>query len=136
MYDGMIEYEPTFPAAYKRKVAIFKAQNKMNDAVNELNRYLSIFSCDYESWIELSDIYISQQNYSKALFCVEELLLQYPHNHLYHQKYADVLFTIGGKDNLELCCKYYCKAVELNPDNVRALFGIQLASSTLCTIGK
>ena len=42
-YDGMIEYEPTFPAPYKRKVAIFKAQSKMVDAVNELNRYLSTF---------------------------------------------------------------------------------------------
>lgn len=136
MYDGMVEYEPTFPAPYKRKVAIFKAQNKPVDAVNELNRYLSTFSCDYESWIELADIYISQQNYNKAQFCLEELLLQYPHNHLYHQKYADILFTIGGKENLELSCKYYCKAIELNPNNVRALFGIQLASSSLSTIGK
>ena len=39
----MVEYEPTFPAPYKRKVAIFKAQNKPVDAVNELNRYLSTF---------------------------------------------------------------------------------------------
>ena len=48
---------------------------------------------------------------------------------------SDILFTIGGKDNLELSCKYYCKAAELNPGNVRALFGIQLASSTLSSIG-
>ncbi|KAL5270514.1 hypothetical protein ACHWQZ_G001284 [Mnemiopsis leidyi] len=136
MYEDMIEYEPTFPAPYKRKVAILKAQNKISDAVNDLNRYLNTFSCDHESWLELSDIYISNQNYKQALFCVEELLLQYPHNHLYHQRYADILFTIGGKDNLELSCKYYCKAAELNPGNVRALFGIQLASSTLSSIGK
>lgn len=136
MYDGMIEYEPTFPAPYKRKVAIYKAQNKIVDAVNELNKYLSTFSCDHESWLELSDIYTSQQNYSKALFCVEEVLLQYPHNHLYHQRYADILYTLGGKENLEMSCKYYCKAAELNPNNVRALFGIQLASTTLSSIGK
>ena len=48
---------------------------------------------------------------------------------------SDILFTIGGKDNLELSCKYYCKAADLNPGNVRALFGIQLASSTLSSIG-
>ena len=42
-YEGMIEYEPTFPAPYKRKVAILKAQNKIADAVNDLNRYLNTF---------------------------------------------------------------------------------------------
>ena len=42
-YEGMIEYEPTFPAPYKRKVAILKAQNKTSEAVNDLNRYLNTF---------------------------------------------------------------------------------------------
>ena len=42
-YESMIEYEPTFPAPYKRKVAILKAQNKISDAVNDLNRYLNTF---------------------------------------------------------------------------------------------
>ena len=41
----MIEYEPTFPAPYKRRVAIYKAQNKIVDAVNELNKYLGTFRC-------------------------------------------------------------------------------------------
>ena len=32
----MIEYEPTFPAPYKRKVAILKAQNKISDALTAI----------------------------------------------------------------------------------------------------
>lgn len=136
MYEQVIGYEPTFPSPYKRKVAIYKAQNKINEAVNELNKYLGTFGCDHESWMELADLYINNMNYKQALFCVEELLLQHPYNHMYHQKYADILFTIGGKENLEISCKYYCKAVELSPSNVRALFGVQLAASTLSSIGR
>lgn len=136
MYDSIIEYEPTYPPPYKRKVAIYKAQNKVEEAVKECNKYLNTFCTDTESWLELSDLYISQMNYAKAAFCLEEVLIQHPHNHLHHQKYADVLFTIGGKENLEIASKYYAKAVDLNPNNVRALFGIQLSASTLASIGK
>ena len=42
---------------------------------------------------------------------------------------------MGGKENLEVAVKYYCKAAELNPVNVRALYGVLLASSSLCSIG-
>ena len=45
---------------------------------------------DFEAWMELCDLYLSQQDYTKAAFCVEELLMSNPHNHLYHQKYAEV----------------------------------------------
>lgn len=136
MYNGMIEYEPTFPAPYKRKVSIYKAQGKIPEAVSELNTYLDTFSCDHESWLELADLYIGQQCYKQALFCVEELLLQHPHNHLFHQRYADILHTLGGKENLEASCKYYCKAAELNSSNVRALYGVLMSASTLASIGK
>ena len=45
---------------------------------------------DYEAWLELSDLYLQEQDYGRAAFCLEELLLSNPHNHLYHQRYAEV----------------------------------------------
>lgn len=45
---------------------------------------------DYESWNELCDLYLTQHDYTNAAFCLEELIMSNPHNHLYHQKYADV----------------------------------------------
>ena len=48
------------------------------------------FMTDYEAWNELCDLYLSLHDYANASFCLEELIMSNPHNHLYHQKYADV----------------------------------------------
>ena len=34
---------------------------------------------DSEAWCELCDMYIAEQEYSKAAFCMEELILANPH---------------------------------------------------------
>ena len=57
---------------------------------------------DQEAWLELSELYTLDQEYSKAAFCLEELLLHNPHNHLYHQRHAEIRYTMAGYDNLEL----------------------------------
>ncbi|KAF6029582.1 EMC2 [Bugula neritina] len=44
---------------------------------------------DFEGWMELSELYLSQADYEKAAFCVEELILNNPNNHLFHQRYAE-----------------------------------------------
>ena len=41
-------------------------------------------------------ILLQEQDYAKACFCCEELLLHNPHNHLYHQRAADIRYTMGG----------------------------------------
>lgn len=45
---------------------------------------------DFEAWMELCDLYLAVQDYTKAAFCMEELIMSNPHNHLYHQKFAEV----------------------------------------------
>lgn len=45
---------------------------------------------DFEAWLELCDLYLHEMDYSKAAFCIEELLLANPYNHILHQKYAEV----------------------------------------------
>ena len=81
------------------------------------------------------DLYILQQDYQKAGFCCEEMILQNPHNHLYYQKFAEIKYTEGGFENMVLAKTYYCHAIKLNPINMRALYGLvltltQLMSST------
>lgn len=49
---------------------------------------------DHEAWMELADLYLAEQDYNKAAFCVEELILFNPHNHLYHQRYAEVSYSL------------------------------------------
>lgn len=89
---------------------------------------------DVEAWQELSELYLQEQDYAKAAFCVEELILHNPHNHLLHQRYADIKYTQGGYENFELAKMYYIQALNLNPNNLRALYGLYLVSRSFCFI--
>lgn len=91
---------------------------------------------DTEAWQELSELYITEQDFNKAAFCLEELILHSPHNHLLHQRYADIKYTQGGLENTELARSYYCQAIKLNPKNMRALYGLYLSASTIATSQK
>lgn len=144
LLDSIIKADPTNSGARKRRVAVFKAQGKNAEAVKELADYLKMlapifttvylsgyilsvisrFMADFEAWQELSDLYISEQDFNKAAFCMEELILHNPHNHLLHQRYADIRYTQGGSENVELARAYYSQALKLNPNNMRALYGL------------
>jgi len=86
--------------------------------------------------MELSELYILEQDYNKAAFCMEELLLHNPHNHLYHLRNGDIRYTMGGFDQLETAEQFYSQAVKLAPSNMRALFGLLLTSSQLAANAK
>lgn len=45
--------------------------------------------------MELCDLYLQEHDYAKASFCMEELIMSNPHNHLYHQRYAEVRLCYG-----------------------------------------
>ena len=45
---------------------------------------------DFEGWMELYDLYLSQLDYSKGCYCMGELIMSNPHNHLFYQKFAEV----------------------------------------------
>uniref|UniRef100_A0A0B6Z999 ER membrane protein complex subunit 2 n=1 Tax=Arion vulgaris TaxID=1028688 RepID=A0A0B6Z999_9EUPU len=130
-YKSILEKDETNMYARKRQVAIMKAQNKIPEAISKLNEYLKSFMTDYEAWNELCDLYLSQHDYNNAAFCLEELIMSNPHNHLFHQKYAEIRYTQGGNENMDLARSYFAQAVKLNPNNLRALIGLFLASSNL-----
>nr|CAG4644264.1 EOG090X0CGE [Lepidurus arcticus] len=127
--DSIIKKDETNAAPRKRKIAILKAQGKIFDAVKELTEYLKTFMADQEAWLELCDLYLSQQELTKAAFCMEEILLHNPFNHLYFQRYAEIRYTQGGFENLEIARTYFCQAAKLNPRSLRALYGVALTSS-------
>uniref|UniRef100_A0A8C8EXL6 ER membrane protein complex subunit 2 n=1 Tax=Oncorhynchus tshawytscha TaxID=74940 RepID=A0A8C8EXL6_ONCTS len=131
-YDSILQDDPTNTAARKRKISILKAQGKSAEAIRELNEYLEQFVGDQEAWHELSELYINEHDYGKAAFCLEELMMTNPHNHLYCEQYAEVKYTQGGLENLELSRKYFAQALKLNNRNMRALFGLYMACYCLC----
>ncbi|XP_028404188.1 ER membrane protein complex subunit 2-like [Dendronephthya gigantea] len=136
MYDDMIAKEPANSAPYKRKISILVGQNKISEAVKALNDYLKRFMSDHEAWGELTDLYISQQEFSKAAFCMEELIISNPHNHLFYQKYAEILYTMRGVENLEKSRSYFSQALRLDNNNMRALYGFFMAASSLANMPK
>jgi len=133
LYKSIIEEDPTNSLVKKRLVAMLKAQGKTSEAIKELNDYVKQFMSDYEAWLELADLYIADQEYSKACFCMEELILSNPHNHLYHQRLAEIKYTNGGQENMEQARSYFAHAVKLNSNNMRALFGLFLAASNIAS---
>jgi len=136
IYEKILEAEPANAVVRKRLVAILKAQNRIGEAVKELNEYLKKFMSDQEAWIELTELYISQQEHKKAKFCMEELILVNPHNHLFHQRYAEILYTLGGNENMEKSRKYFAQALKLDNNNMRALFGFFMSSAHLANSSK
>uniref|UniRef100_A0A8D3D800 ER membrane protein complex subunit 2 n=1 Tax=Scophthalmus maximus TaxID=52904 RepID=A0A8D3D800_SCOMX len=111
-YDTILQDDPTNTAARKRKISILKAQGKSAEAIRELN------------------------DYGKAAFCLEELMMTNPHNHLYCEQYAEVKYTQGGLENLELSRKYFAQALRLNNRNMRALFGLYMSASHIAASPK
>lgn len=49
---------------------------------------------DQEAWHELSNLYLSVNDFTKAAFCMEEVLLHNPHSHLIHQRMGEIRYTM------------------------------------------
>ncbi|CAI9112848.1 OLC1v1013345C1 [Oldenlandia corymbosa var. corymbosa] len=136
-YLSLLEENPLDQVIHKRKTAMAKAQGNIPQAIECLNKYLEIFMADHDAWRELAEIYVSLQMYKQAAFCYEELILAQPTVPLYHLAYADVLYTLGGLENLQIAKKYYTSTVELTGGkNARALFGICLCSFAIGQLTK
>ncbi|XP_076939500.1 uncharacterized protein LOC143608326 [Bidens hawaiensis] len=133
-YASLLEDNPLDQVISMRKVAMAKARGDTLGAIDGLNKYLEIFMADHDAWRELAEIYVSLQMYKQAAFCYEELILSQPMIPQHHLAYADVLYTIGGLENLQTAKKYYASTIELTGGkNTRALYGICLCT---CAIGQ
>uniref|UniRef100_A0A0C9RQJ8 ER membrane protein complex subunit 2 n=1 Tax=Wollemia nobilis TaxID=56998 RepID=A0A0C9RQJ8_9CONI len=137
IYSGLLEEQPLDPQIHKRKIAIAKAQGNLLGAVEGLNKYLEIYMADHDAWRELADLYISLQMYKQAAFCFEELIVAQPSNPLFHLSYAEVLYTLGGLENLKLAKKYYAAAINLTGGkNTKALYGVCLCGVAINQLAK
>jgi tetratricopeptide (TPR) repeat protein len=62
----------------KRRVALLVSMGRIQLAIGVLVDLLQISPTDAEAWAELSDLYLSQNCYDQAVFCLEEVLLVMP----------------------------------------------------------
>jgi ER membrane protein complex subunit 2 len=94
--NSIFDESPADEFVLKRKVAIYRSNGMVPQAIKALNQYLKVYITDMEAFQELLDIYLTQQEYQNAGFCAEELILIEPYNYLYHLQYAEV-FKIFSK---------------------------------------
>ena len=107
---------------WKRRVALLRSTKKPVEAINQLTLLLDTFPNDSEGWAELAELYLSQDMYSQASFCLEELILLQPNSHHVHARYAEVLWVLGKEAS---ALKYWSRSVELCGDFLRGWFGIK-----------
>lgn len=123
-YDKLLETNPANGLVLKRKVAMFKGQGKMDEAVKELNKYLEQMPGDVSAWQELADMYLSISKYDAAAFCCEELILHDPMNHILHCRLAEIYYTMGAAHYAN-ARKYFAQSLEIKKkNNARALYGL------------
>lgn len=93
-YKNILEKNENDAFVLKRRVALYKQQGKIKNAIEALNLYLKNYSSDTDAYLELMELYLDQHEYKKAAFCAEELILSNPHHYLFHLKYAEVISLI------------------------------------------
>lgn len=91
------------------------------------------YQTDPESWQMLGNLYLKVNDLASAQFCFEELILSNPFNYMFHQRNAEVLYSMGDNASMELAFKYYAKAAQLNPESTRAAYGLLLSAEKLNT---
>uniref|UniRef100_A0A2K5QJ05 ER membrane protein complex subunit 2 n=1 Tax=Cebus imitator TaxID=2715852 RepID=A0A2K5QJ05_CEBIM len=136
------ELRRQFPGSHRvkrltgmRSEAMERYDGKNVEAIWELNEYMEQLVADQEDWHELAELYINEHDYAKAAFCLEELMMTNPHNHLYCQQYAEVKYAQGGLENLELSRKCCAQALKLSNRNplCPALFGLSMLASHIAS---
>ncbi|KAF9184018.1 ER membrane complex subunit 2 [Haplosporangium sp. Z 767] len=128
IYKAILSEDETNVLAAKRQVVLLRAMGLPSDAIGALVKYLDINYTDFEGWLQLAELYLEELMYAQAAFCMEEVLMLQPQNHIFHLKYAEILYT---QDNIQLALKQFCRVVELCRDHVRGLYGIKLCTSRL-----
>ena len=66
IYTELLTVNPNDSQTLKRLVALERDRDHTNEAISLLNKYLEVNMQDTEAWLELTDIYLQKQNYSRA----------------------------------------------------------------------
>lgn len=100
-----------------------------------LTEYLKIYQDDFDIWFELSDVYLLTNNYNKAIFCLEEILIFYPNNYAVYIKIADILSSFNNTESALSALKYYSQAVLIKP-TLKGFWGIFYACNIVLKYNK
>lgn len=132
-YDDIIAESPTMFGVRKRRVALLKSLGRLTEAVSSLIEVIDNSPTDAEAWAELADLYISQGNLERAVFCLEEVLLIMPNAWNMQAKLGEVLYlsanAVESSERVRLLSesvRRFCRSAELCNTYLRAYYGLKM----------
>jgi ER membrane protein complex subunit 2 len=141
-YKRLIILNQEDKTSVKRYIGLLKSSftlshEDLKKLIEMWNEYLKIYMDDHEAWYELSDIYLLASNYTKAVYCLEEVLLHQPNNFMIYIKLGDILSSLNNSEASVNAVKYYSQSVLIKP-TPRAFWGIVAAVNVWmrCNKGK
>ena len=87
------------------------------------------FAGDAGAWNEMCEMCLEVGDFNSAAFCLEEIVLSQPLDTNLHCKLGEVYATLGGIDNMKLARKHLAQALDIEPENKRALYSLIAVSS-------
>ena len=129
-YDSLLKQNPCNLVALQRKYCIARAMRKSpEEIITALNEYLGQQLSDVSGWYEMAKLRMSIADFKGAAFALEQVVLGCPLDSDIHRQLAEVYATLGGLENLSMARKHMAQALELDPVNVRAQFGLVSVSN-------
>ena len=135
-YKSLMIYNQNDRESIKKYIMYMKASVNLNDkqTINDYidlwNQYLEVYMNDPDAYNELSQIYLLANEYDKAAFCLEELLLHKPNEYKVLNKLGDIYVSKNNADDAKIALKFYSRAILIEP-TPRSFFGIQNAISLI-----
>ena len=102
----------------------------INDYIDLWNQYLEVYMNDPDAYNELSEVYLMVNEYDKAAFCLEELLLYSPNDYKILNKLGDIYTSKNNPEDAKTAIKFYSRSILIQP-TPRAYFGIQNCASII-----
>jgi tetratricopeptide (TPR) repeat protein len=125
-YKKLIEHNQEDRTSLKKYIAFIKPLYNVDNIKKYIeiwNEYLKVYMDDYDGWFELSDVYLMTNNFNKAIFCLEEILLHQPNNFDVYTKIGDILCSLNNSDSANNAVKYYSQSILIKP-TPRAFWGL------------
>ena len=135
-YKAMILNDQNDNESLKKYILFMKdtidLNNKqtINDYIELWNQYLEAYMNDPDAYNELSHVYLMVNEYDKAAFCLEELLLHNPNDYKILNKLGDIYTSKNNPEDAKSALKFYSRSILIQP-TPRAYFGIQNCASII-----
>ena len=102
----------------------------INDYIELWNQYLEVYMNDPDGYNELSQVDLMVNEYDKAAFCLEELLLHNPNEYKVLNKLGDIYTSKNNVEDAKTAINFYSRSILINP-TPRAYFGILNCASII-----